>query len=59
MCALRKYDGGLRCKRFPSIQELRSTSLLELRAENWRDETVRSLQEVEESASVHQKRKPR
>jgi len=31
MCALRKYDGGLRCKRCPSIQELRSTSLLELR----------------------------
>jgi hypothetical protein len=30
MCALRKYDGGLRCKRCPSIQELRSTTLLEL-----------------------------
>jgi hypothetical protein len=31
MCALRKYDGGLRCKRRPSMQELRSTSHIELR----------------------------
>lgn len=31
MCALRKYDGGLRCKRVRSIQELRSTSHIELR----------------------------
>jgi hypothetical protein len=30
MCALKKYDGGLRCKRCPSIQELRSTTKLEL-----------------------------
>jgi hypothetical protein len=29
MCALRKYDGGLRCKRNPSIQELRSTSTID------------------------------
>lgn len=31
MCALRNYDGGLRCKRLPSIQELRSTTQLERR----------------------------
>jgi hypothetical protein len=31
MCALRKYDGGLRCKRRPSIQELRSTTVLDLK----------------------------
>lgn len=40
MCALRKYAGGLRCKRMPSIQELRSTSLLELR--DVRDEKKRA-----------------
>lgn len=39
MCALRKYDGGLRCKRLLSIQELRSTSHIDandVRGEKWR-----------------------
>lgn len=39
MCALRKYDGGLRCKRVRSIQELRSTSHIDekdVRREKWR-----------------------